>query len=65
MPFDYKFCFNSSKECIKKTFRCAKMLTCLILYSRKIFLIPLPLLSSRLGYSIPHILSKAKHFLMA
>ena len=43
MPIEYMFCFICSEQCLK-TFRRAKSVACLVLYSRKLFLIILPLL---------------------
>ena len=42
MPTAYMFCFLCSEKCIK-SFRHAKGVACLVLYSRKLFLITLPL----------------------
>ena len=43
MPIEYMFCFICSEQCIK-SFRRAKSVACLVLYSRKLCLITLPLL---------------------
>ena len=43
MPIESIFCFICSEQCIK-SFRRAKSVACLVLCSRKLFLISLPIL---------------------
>ena len=42
MPIEYIFSFICSEQCIQ-SFRRANSVACLVLYSRKLFLITLPL----------------------
>ena len=59
MPIEYMFCFICSEQCIK-SFRRTKRVACLVLYSRKFFLITNPYFSkSGWGNLTPHIFSMA------
>ena len=58
MPIEYMFCFICSEQCLK-TFRRAKSVASLVLYSRKLFLI---ILLTATSFFLPHQnLAKSHH----